>query len=127
MPHFKLFQTAQKRAELLVDEIVLRRNQSGEATHSVSVHSSSELPDDMVDNAKAVAGSLGYTLAEVEPDEKVEDRQPVGDDVRGMSPSNIGDSGQQAGAQSGPSPANAPTGTPSPTPGQTPGSTQSNS
>lgn len=135
MPRFRLVASAVKRAELWVDEIILSRDEeTGEVKHSLSTRQATELPEEAVQNAKEAAGRLGYQLVEVEesPEESEEgesEKQPVGDDVRGMSPANVGRSGGQAGSAAGTdqpagatstSPSNPPQGTPAPSPGTTP-------
>lgn len=91
MSYYKL--VASGRPDVRVDEIILKKNDSGEVELSVSVHQARELPDDAVDNARNAAQRIGYSIAEAgappkgaEAGSQLAELQEVGTDVIGSAP-----------------------------------------
>lgn len=112
MPHYKLVASG-RRPELKADEIVLSRHaDSGEPEHTLSFRKISEIPDDLLPDARNLAYRLGLEVVEVDaPEESEEDNsegdQEAGADSAGQAPavSSTGQSGaeidQQATAKQG--------------------------
>lgn len=84
MPHYKLVPSG--RSDSQVDEVVLSRDESGEVEHSLSVHEARPIPEELLADAKNLAGDIGASVMEVEAPEESE----AADDVQG------GDSNQAA-------------------------------
>lgn len=113
MPFYQLVRTAKARADAIVDEIKLS------AEHTISATVAREIPEELLKDAEKLAARLGFKVVEAEEPEVKEVRQPVGDDVRGMSPINVGSGGGQPGAGPTNTPP-APQGTPTPSQVQSP-------
>jgi carbamate kinase len=114
MPHYKLIATAKKRADVIVDEIILARDKvTGEVTSRISTSVAHEIENELLGKAKQEAARFGFAVVEAPEPEEATEAQPVGDDVRGMSPVNVGGAGLP-GAQDPAQAPPAPQGTPTP-------------
>jgi hypothetical protein len=113
MSFFKLVK--EKFNHLAMDELILGRDESGNVEHSLSVREAREIPDELRGDAETLAARYGYRVEESDPPEdQNEFKQPVGDDVRGMSPTIGEQEGGQPGAQDQSQAPAPPQGTPSP-------------
>jgi hypothetical protein len=87
MPYYKL--VASGRPDVVVNEIVLSRDESGEPDQVISIGQAAELSEENLTRAQNVATSLGYAVVEAEEPSEEEAQapvQPVGADVAGQSP-----------------------------------------
>lgn len=123
---FKLVSVS--RPHIIADEIILAKDELGNVIHSISAHEPREIPEELLGDAHTLATRAGYRVVEVPEneeeatsksdggesasDEPVEENQPVGDDVKGMSPTNVGSGGGQPGAGEDKPSTAAPAGTP---------------
>lgn len=99
MPFFKLNKV--RHNHLSMDELILsRKEDTGDVEHSLSVKEAREIPEGLLGEAQTLAARFGYHVVEADaPEEQDSESQPVGDDVRGMSPTVGG--AERAGGQPG--------------------------
>lgn len=91
MPYYSLI--ASGRSDLDVSEIVLSRDADGEVEHRVAVGEVTEIPEELVADARSVAAQIGCRLLEMDAPKDEEDgsgsetsEQPTGVDVVAESP-----------------------------------------
>lgn len=96
MPFYKL--EKRKATHLVMDELILAKDEVGKVI-SLSVKVAREIPEELLPKAEKYARRMGYVVKQTKaPAEQEPEQQPVGDDVRGMSPTMGGSSDTTQGA-----------------------------